>query len=560
MLLLALLACTRPDPGAPDDTAEPVEGVEVCNGEDDDGDGVVDEHLLLTWYVDADGDGFGTDATAAQACALPAGGSVVGGDCDDADLAVHPDAVEACDTPIDDDCDGAVNPDGAAGCVDTYADADGDGLGDGPAVCRCDPTDHLLSNDDCDGGDIDRGADCTEGAVVPLAGARVLDDDDDLAWALVGAAELDGVPGDELVLHANASVAALPLPGAGDATIGATLLGTIPLTEDADRALGDLDGDGVADLLEANNPGEVDPHDPDLFTLAPVLRGWHGPLIEATAPAWTWELAPLVTRWSSESLFAADLDGDGVDEAWYASGTSIAPYDGEAALWRATEADAREVVRTEDPGALHQVASLGDVDGDGLADLGVLRHVGFDETIVSVHAGPVVDALPTASADIGSEELLGIVALGDLDGDGYDDIALRGERIHVLRGPPRSGEAPDLAAARIGPESDDLDESALFVTAGDVGADGTRDLVVTDTYWPGRFGADPLKGAVYVFDGLPDGVVDVRAAATRAYGTTYGALGAYPSVLDDGRLLVGAHLEDHADGRGVYWLLEGLGD
>lgn len=63
---------------------------------------------LTTYYVDADGDGFGNPEHAVE-LAEPAPGFVtVAGDCDDLDPSVHPDALEVCDE-VDNDCDGVVD-------------------------------------------------------------------------------------------------------------------------------------------------------------------------------------------------------------------------------------------------------------------------------------------------------------------------------------------------------------------------------------------------------------------------------------------------------------------
>jgi hypothetical protein len=83
---------------------------ERCNGVDDDCDGSVDD-TTLTYYSDADGDGYGDEATAlVLTCTqtAPAGAVVVGGDCDDANPNVHPNLVELCDQ-LDNDCDGSVD-------------------------------------------------------------------------------------------------------------------------------------------------------------------------------------------------------------------------------------------------------------------------------------------------------------------------------------------------------------------------------------------------------------------------------------------------------------------
>ncbi len=87
---------------------------EVCNGADDDCDGTVDDRVLLTFYRDADGDGFGTTATSSQACVAPAGYVATGGDCNDALGPINPAATESCDG-VDNNCDGRA--DEGLGCM-----------------------------------------------------------------------------------------------------------------------------------------------------------------------------------------------------------------------------------------------------------------------------------------------------------------------------------------------------------------------------------------------------------------------------------------------------------
>jgi len=101
----------------------PIPGSEVCNDQDDDCDGLVDEGVTDIYYEDLDLDGFGDPdpASAIEACAMPYWRSPGGGvyvsdssDCDDGDAQVYPGAAEACDG-VDNNCDG--DPDENCACA-----------------------------------------------------------------------------------------------------------------------------------------------------------------------------------------------------------------------------------------------------------------------------------------------------------------------------------------------------------------------------------------------------------------------------------------------------------
>jgi parallel beta-helix repeat protein len=125
---------------------------EVCNGVDDDCDGIADDGLTYsTWYQDADGDGYGTSLTTTSACAQPTGFVADATDCDDSEAAVNPGASEACNE-ADDDCDGDIDE----GVTTTfYADTDADGYGDpGSSDEACAPSSGWIADDtDCDDDD-----------------------------------------------------------------------------------------------------------------------------------------------------------------------------------------------------------------------------------------------------------------------------------------------------------------------------------------------------------------------------------------------------------------------
>ncbi len=102
---------------------------EVCDGEDNDCNGSVDDDALdpMPFWADTDGDGFGAAGTAIKACEAPEGYVRRSGDCDDSVASTHPGADEVCDA-IDNDCDSSVDEQ-AVDARTFYVDSDKDGYG-----------------------------------------------------------------------------------------------------------------------------------------------------------------------------------------------------------------------------------------------------------------------------------------------------------------------------------------------------------------------------------------------------------------------------------------------
>ncbi|MBM4394033.1 MAG: putative metal-binding motif-containing protein, partial [Deltaproteobacteria bacterium] len=141
-----------------DDTETAVNpaSAEVCNDVDDDCDGLVDDDdgsldasTAETWYLDADGDGFGDASATRNACdTAPTGYVADDTDCDDTSADAYPGHPETCDT-LDNDCDGEVDE----GVTTTYhEDRDGDGYGsDAVSEAACaEPTGYAPLGGDCD--------------------------------------------------------------------------------------------------------------------------------------------------------------------------------------------------------------------------------------------------------------------------------------------------------------------------------------------------------------------------------------------------------------------------
>ncbi len=80
---------------------------ERCDGVDQDCDGEADEGATdaETWYLDEDGDGYGSELDAIASCDRPSSAYITtGDDCDDSDMEVNPDAEEIWYDGWDQDC------------------------------------------------------------------------------------------------------------------------------------------------------------------------------------------------------------------------------------------------------------------------------------------------------------------------------------------------------------------------------------------------------------------------------------------------------------------------
>lgn len=148
---------------------------EICDGIDndcdelvDDDDTVVDDDMPI-FYLDGDGDGFGSDVEI-QACQLTFANSgsdtyvTNTQDCDDTDITISPNGSEVCDG-IDNDCDELIDDNDDSLDASTqnllYLDGDEDGLGDPSSTLQTclspqDPTFtdvYIENNLDCDDND-----------------------------------------------------------------------------------------------------------------------------------------------------------------------------------------------------------------------------------------------------------------------------------------------------------------------------------------------------------------------------------------------------------------------
>ncbi|MFN7143360.1 MAG: MopE-related protein [Myxococcota bacterium] len=419
-------------------------GFETCaNPADEDCDGTANDAAAFgcaPFFLDLDGDGVGTETST---CLCEAEGSWRGsaaGDCDDEDPAVSAGcALTGARTVADADTviAGDTERDGAGGDLAYAGDPDGDGWPDLLVAS----TDSRRSS----GWWLLRGPFGTSADVVaadavytdplatnPLAarvaGGQDLDGDgvDDVALGVYGTGPgTDGRPRGLVYVVSGGASGDVPLEWA-DASIE-TPVATSTFTLQV-AASPDTDGDGVGELFV----GGTDGANAWLFA-GPVT----GELAVADARL---TLTGTSTNLGAGLAAPGDLDGDGLGDLLLGASST----DGRGAAWvvaggssgflGAADATAILVAPNGAQGVGRDVAGAGDVDGDGHADVLVAGDAapgGATRTgTVWLVRGPVAGSTSLADAWAridglnAVDEASVVTGAGDLDGDGFSDIAV----------------------------------------------------------------------------------------------------------------------------------------
>ncbi len=389
---------------------------EECDGVDDDCDGSIDEDAIdvVEWFVDVDGDGYGSASETVWGCAADDGFVATDDDCVDSDYDIHPDAAEIPYDGVDQDCDGS-----------DLDDVDGDGSVYG---VDCDDDDALRSPDFdevCDDG-VDN--DCDD----------EIDDDCQFFGGVAPSAPAAVILGEDTSVACCGSNTGFILAG-GD----------------------DLSGDGIPDLVTWSEAGGLD------------VRVLEGPFEgEHTTEEWEGGIPSLAAERYYTSIATGDFNGDGVadlalgemmafDEVDYSwsGGASVVLGPIDDAVWLG-QFDA--TVTGERGGYSGRAIVDGDFDGDGIGDLAISNpawngevHVVDGPTLVG---GGALQSIATSTLFITDGAIGNGVAVGDLNVDGVEDLLVWSSRasldplfgsLSLVSGPIPAGSLEILDTASI---------------------------------------------------------------------------------------------------------------
>ncbi|MCB1741041.1 MAG: FG-GAP repeat protein [Gammaproteobacteria bacterium] len=312
---------------------------------------------------------------------------------------------------------------------------------------------------------------------------------------------------------------------------------------------GDVNGDGYADLLVAApgyDAGQVDEGRVYLY-----LGSAGGPGI---APAWSAEGDQAGAMLGSSVATAGDVNADGHADVIVGAPLYDAGQLDEGRVYvylGGSGGIASSVSWTAEPNRAgarfgHAVAGVGDVDGDGYADLlvGAPGHDADQEPSQGELGrlylyrgganGPESVAALTRDGDqSGGGFAIALAGAGDVNGDGFADVLVAAPGQGNGDGQPRAGRvslylggnAPALGVTPVWSVEGDQADAALgsaVSTAGDVNGDGHADVAVGV---PGHDGGPAGAGAVLVFHGGAGGLSstpDWQAQAAQA-GARFGA-------------------------------------
>ena len=406
-----------------------------------------------TFYRDDDGDGEGDpEAPLTEGCEPPEGYVATALDCDDDNDAVNPDQQEICGDGLDNDCDGLPclplgelasgslaaisgvnNKDQLGAAFDLSADFNSDGVADllvgAPNAAPGGAVYGLYGPLESGRGAADADFTIAHGGVEVQFGAAV-------AW-------LPGSAGNRLAVGVPGFIEGYGAVQIFDPAVGLSVSSAAVIIQASNKvgigggmtSAGDLDGDGLAELLIAAPDYEKSFGERGAwFIFSGASASYRTPpndddgSILSTSSVHLNQMTP---RWG-------DVDGDGVNEVAL-GGTETAGGNGVVQLlmpiFNVTTPASDPVLTLLGSGGTDQefgaTVDLGDLDGDGRDDVvvgapgdefgagKVYIFLSNDDGNLDTNA-----SLTVSGAALGDALGQGVAASADLDGDGREDVAV----------------------------------------------------------------------------------------------------------------------------------------
>jgi hypothetical protein len=252
--------------------------------------------------------------------------------------------------------------------------------------------------------------------------------------------------------------------------LGNTNTYVVPITPGNDfesfSNAGDVNGDGYGDLLIGPQNATS-----ELFLGGPTGINTSGGIGFGCGIAW-----PYVTHNLPSELALGDVDGDGYADVAGMCQCGIAPpwciYYGDSTGSLSRKAQIPGTGGTSGSSTL-TIVGIGDEDGDGYSDLAVSWV--DTATIASIYRGGPSGLVTTPAATLSSTSQSGLVnLLGDINADGQTDVVIAGQ---IYLG-PLSSTSTGIAAP-----------TGTLMAAGDVNGDGLDDVLGSAGVYYGKGGS-----------------------------------------------------------------------